>query len=393
MAKPKLNLKLRGETKLAMTHLMSQALKILQMPLLELEAFIEQEILDNPHLTRDYPQLPPNVFIENLESPAPSLYSHLLHQAERRFSKNDLEKAKEIIGNLNEKGFYLENNGDPSILKIIQHFDPVGVAASCVQNSLLIQLEERMQKDHLAYRVIENHYDLFLHQRLKELQKKLFCNEKTLRESLALIRTLTPSPASHFSTAPSPQKKCDISIDEEGNIQLLLTLVPKIEKSPLYKGHFERAKWLVRSLEKRRELLTKIGEEIYKANRSFFISMTKKITPLKAKELADRLSVHESTLSRAIKDKLIDTPAGVFPIRLFFNHHVMTRQLIRDWVANEENPLTDEALRKKLEKEGIVLSRRMVTKLRKSLSIPSSSQRRCGRRELREYSEYGNEKF
>jgi RNA polymerase sigma-54 factor len=231
----------------------------------------------------------------------------------------------------------------------------------------------------------------------------------TIKEMLEEFKRFDPSPGSRFSAEEPHYIYPDVVVELVGDryeIRLEDNSYPQLRVSQSYinmlrnkqvdpdlrkhiRKNVESAKWLIESIEQRKSTLYRVASEIVKRQRAFLDHGVKYLKPLKMQEVADALSIHVSTVSRAISDKYIQTHRGIFPMKFFFtgaaqgsNGAVESRagvkQKVKEIIDSEDkkNPLSDEEIVEKLKALGLDIARRTVTKYRKALKIPSSRQRR-----------------
>ena len=431
--KTHLDLKFKTQQAMVLNMAMQQALHVLQLPITDLVQWVQLQIEQNPLLQfdetppEDYPSeldfelqgfevldhldetfvqgiFPDEAFeentpLENLVESSVSLYDHLMQQARSAFlDKDQLFHAQQIIGNLDEKGFLGDFEADPQILKIVQTFDPPGIAARNLQESLLIQLKIQKKEDSLAYYFLSDHFDDLLRCRLSYLAKKFRMPISEIQASLQKdISSLDFHPASRFQTTSSAVVIPDIIIEqlEEGyQVKINESPLPRFVLSPPsfanLNSHYTEGKWMEKVLARRRDILTKIAHYLLEKHAPFFSGTTQNLAPLSMQEIAKELQLHESTVARAVKDKYVSSPKGIFSLRYFFPHtsaqneegtaisHVASKQLLLQLILHEDKrrPLSDNALAKDMSKAGIPCARRTIAKYRKLLNIPPASHRR-----------------
>jgi RNA polymerase sigma-54 factor len=431
--KTHLDLQFKTQQALVLTMAMQQALYVLQLPITDLVQWVQLQIEQNPLLQfdetppEDFPSeldfdaqgfevldhlddtfvqglFPDEVFeeavsLENLVHASVSLHDHMMQQARTIFhDPEQLAHAEQIIGNLDEKGFLGDFDADPQILKIVQTFDPPGIAARDLQESLLIQLKAQKKEESLAHFLILHHFDDLLRCRLSYLAKKLHMTVADVQAALQKdISSLDFHPASRFQTTSSSVVIPDIIIEQTDNgyqVKINESPLPRFILSPPsfanLNRHYTEGKWMERILARRREILTKIVHYLLEKHAGFFSGATQNLEPLLMQEIAHELQLHESTVARAVKDKYVSCPRGIFSLRYFFPHtsaknkdgtaisHVASKQLLLQLILHEDKnkPLSDNALAGAMSKAGIPCARRTVAKYRKVLNIPTASHRR-----------------
>ena len=295
-----------------------------------------------------------------------------------------------------------------SLLTLIQGFDPAGVGARNLQECLQIQLRQRGITDPLVERLVGEYLEAAASGRYAWIAGKLGVTADEVRKAMQLIRTLNPKPGSAISAAsPCSYVIPDITvrkIDGEYIILINDTQVPALRVNPYYKrmardtdgdarkfieGRIGSALWLIRSIEQRRQTLQKVMQTIIEVQPDFFEIGSRHLLPMTMKQVADRVGVHESTVSRATANKYVATAHGLFSLRSFFSAGVSAvdgstmsatrvKREIRELVAAEDpiHPLSDQALTELLTKQGVAVSRRTVAKYREELEIMPSCRRK-----------------
>jgi len=378
---------------IVLTLALKEALSILTMPLPELAMWLQEQIERNPALQFENAPSTRGAgdWIEQLPAQGPGFHEHLLAQArEVLTTKADLKGMEELIGNLDERGFCL--SGDARLLKVLQTFDPPGVGADSLQHALLLQLERRGERETLAYRLVKECYNDLLRNQRETICDKLSCSRETLDETLiTTLSTLTLNPRALFDTAATPVHLPDIFVESADNgwvISLNDALLPKFHvnlESQLSSRFTAAAEWIQKMVTKRGEMMVKVAEVVLAIQADFFHGKTADLKPLTVRYVARKTGLHESTVSRVVKDKYLASPRGVFPLRFFFSQKAASdevscytaKEKLKVLVQKEarESPLTDEALAKALAEQGVPCARRTVAKYRKSLGIPSAARR------------------
>jgi RNA polymerase sigma-54 factor len=392
---------------------MQQSLQVLQLPILELAEWVKAEIEQNPLLEYTPSSLcvPAAEINESSLCYQPSLFEHLMEQAHHAFnSKEELFIAERIIGNLDEHGFFSTLLDFPQemdstvdfVLRSIQTFDPAGVAAPSLRESLLFQLRLKGKEQSRAFFLIDRCFDDLLANRMHLLQKKLKCSIKTLQKILKEeIAALNFYPGLRFRDVPSPIIIPDVFLKKEGDVWTI-----EVNKDPLptfkmasnsltleEKGFFQpyvtAAKRLTHFIFKRSTTLKALTLYLLKRQEAFFNAASKTFQPLSIREVARELGFHESTIARAISQKYLFSPLGLLSFRSFFkqtplcgettphNGDTLKKNLLA-FVENEDKraPLTDAQLCEKLLQKGFSCTRRTVAKYRHSLQLPIASQRK-----------------
>ena len=432
---------------LTITLAMQQAFSVLQMPILELSQWLEEQIEQNPLLEKKDPEEKielsqhqlgdtDNVSTEEPNSPhhrmmarqsrqiqerlyyEKSLYQHLLYQAEQMFKEEkDLALALQIIGNLDDRGF-LSSLPDEviskvtpremqRILSIVQQFDPPGIAAKDLRESLLIQLQLQNREKSLSYQIVNDHWEELLPYNLREIEKHYpYSAEEIdvlLKRELSLLDFY---PGYRFCAGHNHNIIPDITIEKRDNIwkiQINNDFLPTFHLSQRYaqifpsckmqeklciRKYVREARWMRRIVNRRSETLLQITKYVLKKQNSFFEGDSLALSPMTMQEVANHLMMHESSVARAVSGKYLSTPSGIFSLRDLFtgsasktqNTHssYTAKKLLRKLISeeNKKKPLSDGSLEKQLHALGYSLSRRTITKYRKNMQISSATKRK-----------------
>jgi RNA polymerase sigma-54 factor len=294
-------------------------------------------------------------------------------------------------------------------LKTVQKLEPPGVGARNLEECLLLQLTpETPHRD--VVRALIPHLEDIRHNRLPVIQRRTGFDLRVIQEAKEILKHLNPNPGSQFTVDNIPYVVPDIAVerteDGEYEVRLLDDWTPSIfisrrymemyrdkRKDPKTREYLKRkiqaAQWLMESIEQRRSTLEKVTRAIIRHQRAFLDKGPEFIEPLKMQQIADQVGVHVTTVSRAVDDKWVQTPRGIFSLKRFFGGGTQTvtgeevawetiKQKLLEIIDKEDksNPLSDEDLVMKLNEAGYPVARRTVTKYRKMLSIPSSRQRK-----------------
>jgi RNA polymerase sigma-54 factor len=363
--------------------------------------------------------------MQNMASRPQSLQDHLNEQLPfLDVNAEQAELVRYVIANIDENGYVtspleeLAKAHQPPVttqqieeaLLMVQKFDPPGVGARDLRECLLLQLlPETPHRDVLRV-LIQNHLEDIQHNRLPAIQRRTGYDLVAIKEAIEGLRHLNPRPGAQFVAEHVPYVVPDILVErtEEGEytVRLLDDWLPNIYISRRYvelyrdkgsdpktkeylKRKIQAAQWLQESIEQRRSTLEKVTKAIIQHQRAFLDKGPEHIEPLKMQQIADQVGVHVTTVSRAVDDKWVQTPRGIFPLKRFFGGGTQTvsgeevawetiKQKLLEIIDNEDksNPLSDEDLVTKLNEAGYPVARRTVTKYRKMLNIPSSRQRK-----------------
>lgn len=392
--KPKPFLHLAPERSLVMTYALRQALEILQMPQLELSKWLLSEIEKNPLLELD-PKHSKKSFFH--ETPAlPTLYEHLTEQIREHFSDPvQAQSAYHLLDQLDEKGFLPPEIPNSEVLEILQTFDPPGLFARSLQESFLIQLNLKGKTKSHAVQLVRHSYDDLLQGRFSVIKKKLKVQD--LKEAIKELSHLTLRPAHLFQNEPTQLITPDLKIEkiEKGwTLELIEEDLPKFhikeeyldlecentEEIEALRTYKTEAKWIIRSMRRRRKILQDIGRILLK-KQARFLDRKGPLIPLTMKELAEKLLIHESTLSRALYGKYVATPRGILPVKSLITTSTIqmdAKEILRSLIAKEDKktPFTDDQLASLLLRQGIKIARRTIAKYRTILKIGPASRRK-----------------
>ena len=285
-------------------------------------------------------------------------------------------------------------------LQHLQHFDPTGVGARNAQECLALQLEalpeDRTRE--LALRIVRNHLDLLAGRDFAKLKKLAECDDEQLREAQFLIRSLNPRPGAKYAALDARYITPDVVVRKvrgQWVVNINSDAYPRLRINSLYSqilskhrgsglsGQLQEARWLIKNVQQRFDTILRVAQSIVDRQRQFFDHGEVAMRPLVLREIADTLSLHESTVSRVTTQKYMATPRGIFELKYFFGSHVATeaggacsataiRALIKQLVGAEDakKPLSDSQISEVLGQQGIVVARRTIAKYRESLNIP-----------------------
>ena len=364
----------------------------------------------------------PGTIIERTQSDKISLKTILLNQAQLEFSDSEEKEMAEIlIDYVDPSGLIKEDileissfSGFPlerieNVLCRMQTFEPSGVFARNLKECLIIQLKNIDSYNKTNQTIIEN-LELLGNGNLKGLQKITGLTEENLRTEIKLIRSLNPKPGTIYDEGGHNIAHPDVIVTknrDEWNVELNNSTLPKVCVNDSYVKEIEKleckdsdkkyineslnsARWLIKAIEQRNITTLKISSEIINQQKDFFEKGKKFLKPMILKDVAKKINMHESTVSRVTSEKLMMTPIGIFEMKIFFSASINSinsgeshsaesvRESLRKIISDEpcESPLSDEMLVSRLKGEGINLARRTVAKYRELLNIPASSVRR-----------------
>ncbi|MBO8165458.1 MAG: RNA polymerase factor sigma-54 [Brevibacillus sp.] len=443
--------------KLVMTPELRQAITILQYSALDLMSYLQEQAAENPVIelpeidtavetareAKPTPEIDWKELISSraagdysltknestynpldyVHAPTSNLYQHLQEQLGYLKGLTAVQRkiALYLIGNLDDKG-YLEITTEEAsrqlgvhvqevedVLAVIQHFDPVGVAARNLEECLLLQLRHAGLDDDNTVRVVTHHLDDLAHNRFSRIAEKLKIGIADVQRIADLVRSLNPRPGLAYQQAETRYVIPDVTVEKvEGEYVVLVneSSAPRLTISRFYENMLKQANsetearqfiqeklnaaiWLAKSIEQRRLTLLRVTQAIVEKQIEFFEHGVHYLKPMTQKEIAERVDLHESTVSRATSNKYVQTPRGVFELKYFFTSALSTangdaassesvKRRIKALIEAEDRfrPLSDQKLTELLEKEGIEISRRTVAKYREEMMIPSSAKRK-----------------
>jgi RNA polymerase sigma-54 factor len=351
-----------------------------------------------------------------------SLQEHLIRQAELTdLAPNAMAAMQHLVGSLDDRGFLTVSAADVALqtglpLEAVQEavaslkaFDPPGIGSQGLAECLLAQLSAKGRRDSLASRIIRDHFELLTRRRIPELSRKMGAASDDVQSAIEEIGKLDPAPGRQFAEDQNRVVVPDVIVEHDGNdwkIHLNNDYIPRLRISSTYrdliakgalskgerdylKDRMRSGKFLIDSIEQRQRTIERITREILKAQMPFFEHGVSHLRPLTMTQIADVVGVHETTVSRAIANKYIRTPHGVFEFKYFFTpgyqndngasvSNTSVKEMIADLVAAEDkgSPLSDQELVSKLQEKGISIARRTVAKYREELGILPSNLRR-----------------
>ena len=430
--------------KLALTPQMEQSLSVLQMGTEELNQCIEEEVLSNPML--DYAKEPEKKEVRRSQGEGIGYYSrkktedtdyqsYLNAIADEKSEDTELAEylrmqlytkkisprrqkiGKYLIECLEESG-YLKMDMDELAkgiglskeelereIRFMQTLEPCGVFARDLKECLLLQVEGEEQMQRQARLLIEKYLDEIAQNKIPQISKQTGLTTAEITKTIQYIKEeLEPVPGRGYGCANRNEYIYpDITVkeDEKGyriilnkekvhTLELNREYLPMLgqvhssEENKYLKEQYQKAKILLRNIGKREETLAAVAEAIVDWQREFFEKGKASLKPMTLLDIAQELDVHESTVSRAVRDKYLECRWGIFELKYFFsnktsdgnNCNVLTciQEIIRS--ENKQKPLSDAKIAEQLEKKGIRISRRTVTKYREQMQIPNTQMRK-----------------
>ena len=359
--------------------------------------------------------------IESTYKKEATLADHLMWQLDLSVdSDSDKFIGSCIIGNIQNDGYLCadlqeiaeicntEEKNVLRVLKIVQSFEPAGVAARTLKECLMIQARTLSEKKPYVEVLIENYLERLEDRFLPKVASELKVDVEEVLDALKIIRDLCPKPGLLFSSERVDYVVPDlVVVKTENGYDVVLNDdgVPNLRISPYYhnllkttkegqtkeylEDKYRSALWLIKSIDQRRQTIYKVGKSIVKLQKNFLDDGLSYLEPMVLKDVAKDIEMHESTVSRITTNKYIDTPQGVFELKFFFHSGIKSymgntmssirvKNMIKE-IINEEDgsyPLTDDQMVEALMRKNAKIARRTITKYRKELNIPPASKRK-----------------
>jgi RNA polymerase sigma-54 factor len=485
----KIGLNIGLQQRLVMTPKLQQALKLLQMPTLELQQVLKQEVLQNPLLEEvddadtdsddeeaaeeeeaseaKSEQVEAKVeptedeeseeakkerldlddyfessfgsgdgftneeeredFVERVPVAKQSFVEYLMSQL-RLITEDEhtLAIGEYLVGSLDDSGYLTVGLEEVArqfqlpmetgvaevekVLRLIQGFDPIGIGARDLKECLLIQLEAKGMGDSLPARIVREHFEEFKQKKYLDLSKAFHIPLKEVQEQAHIIGTLNPKPGLDILGEEPKYVIPDLVVDRVGDryiVSLNDRNVPRLRISQSYRdelsqnieldsdakefiqSRLKNAKWLIQTIEQRRRTMIKVMEAIVEEQREFFEKGAAALRPLTLQQVASKINMHESTVSRVTTNKYVQTPRGVYELKYFFSSSLSTedgeevsaksaKMKIKGIIAKEDTrrPLSDQKIADILKKDGLIIARRTVAKYREQLGILPARHRK-----------------
>ena len=466
MAKISLVQNIKQSQKMTLTPQLLKAIKLLELNNIDLDNYLQEEILDNPLLEKvgDDESLKDNIndndenlssqkkldssFSHNEDSEgSPSFDTANLYESSSTSIDNIIEETLEsknslyqIITDQINISFqnkidrlialsileFIEPNGYlkvstkelsidlnidllriEKILKVLKSFEPLGIFSNDLEEFLTLQLKSKNLLDSDLKLLLKN-LTILANENIFSISKKLKIDIEKLKDSLDMLKRCSPAPIDTDSDLISHINSPDIIVEKDKNewiVSLNEETLPKVivltgyweelsrkklskEDKKYLSANFLAGKGLVKALEQRASTILKVAKEIIKKQEKFLNDGVMSLRPLKLKDIAEELDIHESTVSRITNSKTIYTPRGTYDLKFFFSKSLSTlsdddglsskvvKEKIIQLINNEEKVLSDNKLSKLLKEEGINVARRTVTKYREEMTLPPSHQRK-----------------
>ena len=449
-------LNLQQTQRLIMTPELRQAIWLLQLSSLELNDFIEEQLLENPVL-----EVSEEAVSENKESLEKLEDRDFQFDLDQYFNKNDSgswEGAKEgysyenfvtkdqdlaeyleeqllfldldrqqifltrfIVGNLDRWGYYpydieksaadlgVEEERFMDALKIVQNLEPWGVGARNISECLRIQLIKQKLDTRIMLEIVDKHLPDIAQGKITKVASALNISPAELQKNMDFLKNLNPKPGAAFYSGQDTRFIVpDITIEKVDGEYIILvndSSSPRLMINNTYRSiinsntdrdacefinnKFNSAMWLIKSIEQRRMTLYKIANALVDLQRDFLEKGIRYMEPLTLRDVAEMIEMHESTVSRAVTNKYIQTPRGMYPLKYFFSSGIsnqagdkissqVIKDSIRELVENEnpQKPLSDQKISDLLKAKGIEVARRTVGKYREEIEILPACQRK-----------------
>ncbi|PLT29037.1 RNA polymerase factor sigma-54 [Peribacillus deserti] len=427
--------------KLSMTQELSQAIALLQYTSQELAAYLEEKAAENPLVSIDSSpdgsfsdrmkrkssmraprEKDAKYWLEQIGSQSVSLSDYLKWQLSL-YSLDHIEKKVMhcLILNLDQNGYLraslddvagLAGCGIPVVencLQELQRLEPAGIGARNLQECLLLQAQRMGHEMKHAKLILKEHFLLFAEKKWKELARKLGISLRDIQDVQDYVLTFNPRPGASFHQEKASYVVPDVKVEyRDGGLRVRL-LENQSYQWNLNQSYYDALKaykdqgvdkfiqekwqefqWISRSLQQRKETILKVTKLIVDKQAQCFIKGLSELKPMTMRELAEELGIHESTVSRTVREKYVQAPFGTVELRAFFTSNLQSvsaedisaasaKKELQLLIDNEDKlkPLSDQDISDILKKEkGIILSRRTVAKYRDQLNIPSSSKRK-----------------
>jgi RNA polymerase sigma-54 factor len=360
---------------------------------------------------------------ENFLTKRTTLSDHLFWQLQlSHFTEEEQKLGTYIIGNLDEDGYlkvsledigaemHLPVEGVEGVLRRIQQFDPIGVAARDLKECLLIQLQQMAVRDPVAEKIVSEHLSLLKNRNHPAIARRMGASLDRVNQAASLISKLDPKPGRAFGGDVIQEIIPDVYVYKvEGEYVIYLNDedIPRLRVNSFYRNilndshvavegdrkyiqeKLRSALWLIRSIHQRQRTIYKVAKSIVKFQRDFLDKGIQFLKPLVLRDVAEDIQMHESTISRVTHNKYVHTPQGIYELKFFFNTGITSTQgetlasesvknLLREIIAKEDpkKPYSDEKLVQLLREMNIHIARRTISKYREMMKILSSNERR-----------------
>jgi RNA polymerase sigma-54 factor len=361
-------------------------------------------------------------YLENSLTREETLQEHLLKQLSLHdLTEQERRIGEAVIGNLDENGLLqngageiaLETQATPAevekIIALVKTFHPVGVGAGSLAECLIMQAERIGAASPLIASIIRLHLDALAHKQYQQIAKALNATPAEVQTAAEIIATLEPKPGQMFGENRTQYVLPDVIVKKFNNEYIVMLnddRIPHLRINKLYrnlmnqqdatsetreyvKDKVKGGLWFIKNIQQRQQTIYNIATDIVNQQREFLDNGINFLKPLTMKEVADRVGIHESTVSRAIANKYMETPQGIFQMKFFFSRSIETqsgenvsstnvKNRIEELIKGEDprHPLSDQKIIQLLSQEGITIARRTIAKYRAELNIPPSNLRK-----------------
>ena len=351
-----------------------------------------------------------------------SLQEHLLDQASLADIEPEQREAIEyLVGSIDNSGYLSTSLSDLSLLsglslakmqeahKLMRSFDPPGIAAFDLQDCLTLQLEAKGRSRSYAYQIVQKHFKLLSRRRIPDIARRLNIDVEEVQDAITEISLLDPAPGRRFAEDTNRSVMPDVVVEwdeDKWKVSLNNDYIPRLRISPVYKELIAKGtiskqekeyiqekmrsgKFLINSIEQRQQTIERIANEIVNIQSDFLEEGVSKLRPCTMTQVAEVVGVHETTVSRAIANKYMQTPHGIFEMKFFFTpgyqgsdgeaiSNTSVKDMIQNLISIEDHakPLSDQEIVARLQQKDIKIARRTVAKYREELGILPSNLRR-----------------
>lgn len=432
------------QLKLQMTQQLSQAITILQYSTMELNAYLEAKQLENPLIQLEPPKKDPLLqrepytykrsagrhehtvdWYEYVSVPTRTLADALSVQVNMKsLTSLDLKVMEELIYSLDDNGYlrmdenaFIQKHGLEmaqleNYVHRLQELEPIGIGARSLQECISLQLRRKAEVPSLVTMVVDNHFPAFAEKKWRAIAKDLSVELKAIQNVADFIRQCNPRPGSKYSqhiaeyitpelvvnvldghtVAVSLHDGTTVNVTYNEEYTDFLKHHPDQEVQSYLQEKEQDFQWLLQSLRQRKQTILKVGRMLAEKQKDFFLQGPSFIQPLTLRQVADEIGVHESTISRAVKGKYMQTPYGIFELKYFFTSAIKSVRLedseaasartVKNELQNlideedKKKPLSDQKIVNLLLDKGYDVSRRTIAKYRDQMGIVSSTMRR-----------------
>lgn len=433
-----LNLEQKQTQKLILTQTLKQSIQILRFNNEELREFLQEKSLENPllkvNLISDFERASNRKSVNSsmsnkeatdinlIKDDRVSLIDFLIQQIHLNYHDTNLRKLMLYLAMSLDKNGYLDIPLEEAqketgavyqdveeALYLLQQLDPPGVGARNLQECLMLQIKRDICSPPLMYEVVRDEYKLLIHRKWLHISEKYKIDLSDIQIIVDYLKNLSLHPGGEFEDHNNHYIVPDIMVHTIDNNLIITSNIAsssaltfrqkyfdklsKIEDKEVHKYLKEKKEefeTLQKSVIQRGETIIRVATEIVNYQREFFIDLNNTIKPMSLKTIAQKLNIHESTVSRAVNGKYLQMDYGVFELKSFFSNGLeknneseeisstTVKNRIKDIVEaeNKNKPLSDQKIMNIVKNEGIIISRRTIAKYREELNIPSSKDRK-----------------